>query len=211
MLQRRVSTLDSSTPVIRRLICKERQQAALFSFFLSFFFSSTGPHPAWSNAQWAEKSGCELCNNSSSLPGWVTKTIALLAAHAGPHQSGHGGLWATSGVRAKPPNQLVLWQWTRAGCRYILPIMHYCALFPPLLPLAAEPWAMFVLLYLVLSSEQYSCTVNCPTGTIKTSWSLNFWLFFPNWSQKPSKKKKLLCKKNNFAWFLLLDFLILSY
>lgn len=104
----RVSSPDSTTPVIRCLIRNERTSSTVF-FLL--FFSSTGPHPAWSNAQWAENSGCELCNNSSSLPGWVTKTIALLAVHAGPsspRQSGHTELWATSGAKADPSNQLVL-------------------------------------------------------------------------------------------------------
>lgn len=57
-------------------------------FFFSFFCN--GLCPVWSYAQWSEKSGCEPCNNKSTFPGEVTKTIALLGMlgmQGHPHNS----------------------------------------------------------------------------------------------------------------------------
>lgn len=51
-----------------------------------YFFFPYELCPVWSNAQWGEKSGCEPCNNKSSFPAEVTKTIGLLGM---PAMQGH--------------------------------------------------------------------------------------------------------------------------
>lgn len=124
LLGRRVSSVDPSTPASRTTADMQREQQ-LVSFCL--FFPPLEPiqhDPMLSGLKGVGVN--DVITAPLSRPGWVTKTIAPLAAGcdagpSSPHQSGHWELWATSGVTAELSNQLLLRQWIRAGCRSVYP------------------------------------------------------------------------------------------